>query len=227
MLKKYVINLKRRNDRLKKFNEECPYKDVEVIEAFDGKFVNENKRNRELFDTIVNHKECINLSNREIGCFVSHMVTWKKIIDSDDKYNLIFEDDPIFSKSFKSTLDSIDLNKYIESILFVGGRFTPDFIMDEKYSIPVTDKLVKHNLNIPWETSQQSRCLFAYIITKQLAEILYYSFDSIFKGTAVDDYIFDCLIEFELDIMNTIPLLCHSYAMSEDSDIRTINGLLY
>ena len=34
---KYVINLKRRPDRLERFMKTCPYKDVQIIEAFDGK----------------------------------------------------------------------------------------------------------------------------------------------------------------------------------------------
>ena len=32
---KYVVNLKRRPDRLKHFKLVCPYKDVNIIEAFD------------------------------------------------------------------------------------------------------------------------------------------------------------------------------------------------
>jgi GR25 family glycosyltransferase involved in LPS biosynthesis len=226
-MKIYVINLKRRPDRLDTFKTNCPYKDVNIIEAFDGKHIESNIENKKLFYRIRNHTYSKNLSDREIGCFVSHMSLWKTIIDKKDKYNLIFEDDPIFSDNFKDKLDSINLDKYIENIMYVGGRFTPNFIMDKKYYINITDDIIKHNTNIEWNYEQQCRGAFAYIITNQFAEMLYYSFDIIFNGIALDHYIIDCLNHYKLEIINTNPLLCHSPACSEDSDIRQTNWVKY
>jgi hypothetical protein len=36
-MKKFVINLKRRPDRLETFLQRCPYHDVEIVYGFDGK----------------------------------------------------------------------------------------------------------------------------------------------------------------------------------------------
>ena len=36
-MKKFVINLKRRPDRLTNFLNNCPYGDVEIVYGFDGK----------------------------------------------------------------------------------------------------------------------------------------------------------------------------------------------
>ena len=222
-MKKYVINLKRRSDRLDKFKINCPYNDVEVIEAFDGQNIDNNK-NKTLYDKIKNKKIEYDITNQELGCFISHIMVWKKIIDNNSKYNLIFEDDAIFSDNFKTELDKVELDKYINNLLYVGGRNTPDFIMDKKYSIDVTDKLVKHNLKPEFNWDQQFRGAFGYLITKQFAEILYYSFDFIYDGQAVDHYIFNCLKHYKIDIINTKPLLCYGIINADDSDIRYSNG---
>ena len=220
----YVINLKRRSDRLRKFKKDCEYKNVVVIEAFDGNNISKNIYNKNIYNKIKNHKFSKDITNSEIGCFVSHMSTWKKIINSNTKYNLIFEDDVIFSENFKKKLEKIDLYKYIDNILYVGGRHKPDFKMDKKYSINVTDKLVKHNLKPKFNWEQQFRGLFGYLITKRFAEILYYSFDFLYDGQAVDHYVFNCLKYYKIDIINTKPLLCYGIINVEDSDIRYKNG---
>ena len=220
----YVINLKRRSDRLKKFKKDCEYKNVIVIEAFDGMNISKNIYNKNIYYKIKNHRYSKDITNPEIGCFVSHMSTWKKIINSDTKYNLIFEDDVILSDNFKKRLEKIDLYKYIDNILYVGGRCVPEFIMNKKYGIDINDKLVKHNLNIKFNWEQQFRGLFGYIITKRFAEILYYSFDFLYDGQAVDHYMFICLKYYKMDIINTKPLLCYGIINAEDSDIRFTNG---
>jgi glycosyl transferase family 25 len=223
-MKKYVINLKRRTDRLEQFKINYPYKELEIIEAFDGKYLDKNEKNKDLYYKIINHKNSYDITNSELGCMVSHMSVWKKIIDSNTKYNLIFEDDAIFSDNFKTELDKIELDKYIDNILYVGGRHKPDFIMDKEFSIDVTDKLVKHNLDIEFNWNQQFRGAFGYLITKQFANILYYSFDFIYDGQALDHYIFNCLKHYKLDIINTKPLLCYGIINADDSDIRYVNG---
>lgn len=222
-MKKYVINLKRREDRLEQFKINCPYNDVEVIEAFDGQNIDINK-DKSLYNKIKNQKKEYDITNNELGCFASHMAVWKKIIHSNSKYNLIFEDDAIFSDNFKTELDKIELDKYINNLLYVGGRHKPDFIMDTKYSIDVADKLVKHNLKPDFNWDQEFRGAFGYLITKQFAEILYYSFNLLYDGQAVDHYIFNCLKHYKIDILNTKPLLCYSHLNAKDSDIRYENG---
>jgi GR25 family glycosyltransferase involved in LPS biosynthesis len=222
-MKKYVINLKRRCDRLETFKKLCPYNDVEVIDAFDGQNI-DNNNNKDLYYKIKNHKKSYDITNSELGCFTSHMHVWKKIIDSDTTHNLIFEDDAIFSDNFKTEIDKIELDKYISNILYVGGRHTPDFIMNNEFSIDVTDTLVKHNLTPEFNWDQQFRGAFGYLITKQFAEILYYSFDFLHDGQAVDHYILNCLKHYKIDIMNTKPLLCYSHLNANDSDIRYSNG---
>ena len=70
---KFVINLKRRPDRLKQFFERCPFNDIEVIEAFDAKFPN----NEDPLELNIFNEKLKNLGafNRigERGVFISHV----------------------------------------------------------------------------------------------------------------------------------------------------------
>lgn len=215
-MKKYAVNLKRRPDRLEYFNNACPYKDVSVIEAFDGKYLDTNKFGLKLYKNIKSRS--INLSNPEIGCFVSHMRIWKEIVANNQNYTMIFEDDAIFSNQFIKIIDKIDIS-YIDTILYIGGRFTPNYVMTN--SIPITDVLIKHDISKRWDPMDCDRCTHAYIISYKCAKLLVDSFDKTFNGTdPVDYYIIRCVLENKMNIYNSRPLLCHSPAVSPDSDIR-------
>lgn len=215
-MKKYVINLKRRPDRLEYFKKVCPYDNVEILPAFDGKHINNNSEGMDWFNHIKTRSKT--LSDPEIGCFVSHIKIWKKIVENNHDYTMIFEDDAIFSNQFTEIIDKIDLS-YIDNILYIGGRFTPNYIM--RNSIPITDVLVKHDLSKRWNPMDCDRGTFAYIISYNCAKILLESFDKIFNGTdPVDYYIMRCVLGNRIDIYNSKPLLCHSPAASPDSDIR-------
>ena len=213
---KYVINLKRRPDRLERFMKTCPYKDVQIIEAFDGKNINNNSNGKDWFNHIKTRSKT--LSDPEIGCFVSHIKVWEKIVKSNDTYTMIFEDDPIFSKEYKNIEKRIDLN-IVDSILYFGGRFTPNYIM--RNSIPVTDVLIKHDLSKRWNPMDCDRTLHGYILTKNCARILLESFDKMFNGTdPADYYVIRCVLQNNMDIYSSRPLICHSEAVAADSDIR-------
>jgi len=213
---KYVINLKRRPDRLKYFKNVCPYKDFNIIEAFDGKNINYNSKEIEWFNRISSKSKT--LSVPEIACFVSHIKIWEKIVKGKDTYTMIFEDDPIFSKEYKNVERLIDLN-IVDSILYFGGRFTPNYIM--RNSIPITDVLIKHDMSKRWDPMDCDRTLHGYILTKNCAKILLESFDNIFNGTdPADYYVIRCVLENKMDIYSSKPLLCHSEAVAADSDIR-------
>jgi glycosyl transferase, family 25 len=215
-MKKYVINLKRRPDRLEYFKQVCPYDNIEIFPAFDGKHIDANIRGLDFYRIF--KARSAQLCNGAIGCFISHMLIWKKIVADNHNYTMIFEDDAIFSDQFTEIIDKIDLS-YIDSILYIGGRFTPNYIM--RNSIPITDVLIKHDLSKRWDPMDCDRGTFAYILTKNCAKILLESFDKMFNGTdPVDYYIIRCVLGNKMNIYNSKPLLCHSPAASPDSDIR-------
>ena len=105
--KTYLVNLKRRPDRLEKFLEKYPLPDkqnIVMIEASDGKTPTENKYETNTYKDI---QEKSRLAPGEIGCFLSHLHIWKKIINDNLPYALIFEDDTYFCDDFKEKWERI------------------------------------------------------------------------------------------------------------------------
>jgi GR25 family glycosyltransferase involved in LPS biosynthesis len=68
-IKKFVINLKRRPDRLETFKKNCPFTDVEVVYGFDGKYEKGKEQD-------ITYK--LKLKPGEIGVFISHLRIFKK-----------------------------------------------------------------------------------------------------------------------------------------------------
>jgi glycosyl transferase family 25 len=208
-IKKFVINLKRRPDRLEAFQKQCPFTDVEVVYGFDGKYA-KSEQSRSEKDMVY---KFIKLKSGEIGVFISHLRIFKKILELDIKYALIFEDDAIFSNNFiieqQVPADT--------SILYIGGRFQPDYKM--KCYSKISDTIVKHNIN-PWIGDDMDRTLHAYIISKEMAQLCINEFyKSFIINQAIDSWILAICRKYSLPIYNTYPLLCHSPLIG-DSDIR-------
>ena len=69
------------------------------------------------------------LNNGQIGCFISHLLLWKKMIDENIEYMFILEDDALFSCEFNRIYNYIQKNidKYNDGILYLGGRFDNNF----------------------------------------------------------------------------------------------------
>ena len=109
-MKGYVVNLKKRPDRLVRFQEEVakhlPSIDIEVVEAVDGSLLDvqdpELKRR-------VNTWNYANLNGRllsgVIGCCLSHLDILQKIIDGEEEHVIIFEDDCCFMKGQEVNAD--------------------------------------------------------------------------------------------------------------------------
>lgn len=95
-MKTYIINLTKDKDRRKNMETIlAPYKklSVEYIEAVDGRSLSENELSR-LFNQDKFSKTHINSATTlEIGCVSSHHKCYKKLLESNEKYALILEDD--------------------------------------------------------------------------------------------------------------------------------------
>lgn len=112
-----VINLKRREDRLKLVTEqlqnEClPF---DVFEAVDGSQLTLTDEMKHMFkDNDFNYRRGI------IGCALSHYYLWKELVKSNNKYYLIMEDDVKFCNDFRNKLSSIEKYLHTKAILFLG-----------------------------------------------------------------------------------------------------------
>jgi len=118
----YLINIPKNTDRLNKFNmyyknSDIRFKKYNLFPAVIGKNLNiidyvtpnaytqvlETERTRK-------RKHHYDLTRGGIGCYLSHLSIYKKIIESNIEYGIIFEDDCVISEDFYSRLQ-VGLNK--------------------------------------------------------------------------------------------------------------------
>lgn len=223
-IKKYVINLDRRPDKYEYFKQNCPYNDVERISAFDG---NNPSSNKNLKEFNILRENITKLKPGEYGCFISHLLLWERIVKENHEYALIFEDDPIFCENFKEKCDKLSENIHlIDTILYIGGRFIPNFIPDNR--IEITDNIYKSDYSKGVNQEQDCRGTFCYLITKRCCEF----FLSIRPGREgdllnkqktpfpLDHYMLTVLLRNKFNIFHSKPLLCYSLPNDPTSDVR-------
>lgn len=103
----YIINLKRRNDRLNFiYNNYNLNKQFKIIEAIDGNEINliELKKTKiideetiqQINNERISHYQLTNTGS--IGCYLSHYKIWYEFSLNNDNIILIFEDDTTFNK---------------------------------------------------------------------------------------------------------------------------------
>lgn len=217
---KFVINLKRRPDRLEKFQKLIGLQDIITVYGFDGKNpCSESDFEKNIFNALPN-----NLMVGEKGVFISHLRIYEKIIQENIQYAIIFEDDAIFCEDFDKKLERIIQNMPNNTdILFFGGRFDAEFKMDEGTYLPISENIVAHK-NIRWEQRNQSshdRTFHGYIISNNLAKkFLQYFNNRIDIYLPIDQWVIKYCMNNGIQILNTYPLLCYSGLIS-DSDIRS------
>jgi len=108
----YLINLKRRPDRLKRM--QACFEELgigyKLIEAVDGKML--TAKYLETLDI----KQCANfrdpysgrdMTYGEIGCFMSHYKIWEDVVQKNHQKVIVFEDDIRFELYFKISLSNL------------------------------------------------------------------------------------------------------------------------
>lgn len=165
-IKKIVLNLKRRTDRLEKFKEEMNYIgwNFEVFEAID--------------------------KNSYEGCALSHKKIAEDFLVSDEEYLLVMEDDLFFLPHSKKVLSECEqeLNKLDWDFFHFG----PSIHRPLRH---YNEILVDLN-NLPPKDENRHRGIFgttAFVLTKKSAEIIanwdtnkYY--ENSHRQVAIDDY---------------------------------------
>jgi len=214
-MKRFVINLKRRPDRLEQFYKRCPYprESIEVVYAFDGKKPEgESKKERKLIPKFPKDRQ-----PGAIGCSISHLRIWKKMVNENIPQALIFEDDCYFDPGFSSFMESLEIPPDFK-ILYLGGRFEKNFIVPPNGIIPVNDRIYQHN-DLNWNNRLHERTTHCYIITVELAKFLINLFEIVDHPQPVDQFIIHSLKALKIPVHSTYPLMCWSPIVG-DSDIR-------
>jgi glycosyl transferase family 25 len=224
-----VINLERRKDRLEYINNN--YKsnlyDLELFSAFDTKYLETNpKEYIDLKDKFINNID-INRSNNqnypyyyfnsftpgELGCFMSHLIIWKKIIDENIDQLIVYEDDCIFNLQFNIRLNTILSNEIPNdfNIIFLGGKMVNNYT--HNYNIMLSENIYIKKDPEPYGT-------FSYIISKKGAELLYnYAFNE-FRGNLGVDYFIDEFLKKNNHKIHVIsPFICYSMSNNDQDNI--------
>jgi len=224
-LNNFLINLKRRPDRLDKFNKISPIKDYKLIYGFDG----QNIKNEYDNDKV---NKFTNLRPGEIGCFISHLRIYETIVKDNIDYALIMEDDAKFCDNFNEKLQNLIKNIKDYDILYIGGRFTPNFSMNPDNYTKITDNIVQHKYNDNYIFNKNptnndltfridtDRTTHSYIISKNICKLLLDVFNKSNNiDIPIDFWIIETLHYNNIKIYSCNPLLCYSDLVG-DSDIR-------
>ena len=128
-LRAFVINLKNATVR-RRYMEELlspySYLDIEFVDAVDGRLLSPAEREN-LFDD----SKCLSLIGRllnggEVGCTLSHRKCYQKLLDSNESFAVIFEDDISLMRDFNQLFD-YDFNRVLEVdnpvVLIISGDY--------------------------------------------------------------------------------------------------------
>ena len=117
-MKKFVINLPERTDRLDLFNTTNPFNGAEPFKyVFDGRQIDHDELIKLGFDTDKSWKDPIlqtHLTKGEVGCFLSHWYVWQYAIESNETI-IVFEDDAIISDRYNEE----EINELLEVYNFI------------------------------------------------------------------------------------------------------------
>ena len=122
-MRKFIINLPDRTDRLELFHRTNPNIDAEPFGyVFDGRQITHKDLIEKGFDTDKSWKDPIlqtHLTKGEVGCFLSHWYVWQYAIESNEPV-LVFEDDAIISDRY----DENEIQKLLKTynFLYLGYR---------------------------------------------------------------------------------------------------------
>ena len=112
----YIINLKKDVKRKQHIISELTKQQItnfEFIEGVDGSLMSEKEIVNETYsDENGFNKWNVKMSNGEIGCSLSHIKVYKKLIESNYNIALIVEDDAVFLKPFSKILSNFVISSF-------------------------------------------------------------------------------------------------------------------
>uniref|UniRef100_A0A0N5BWU0 Glycosyltransferase 25 family member n=1 Tax=Strongyloides papillosus TaxID=174720 RepID=A0A0N5BWU0_STREA len=126
----YLINLKRRNERMEKMNEILKTIGFmyERWEAVDGKNLNDEEISKKIkfLPNYIDPYHKRPMKKGEIGCFLSHYAIWEDVVKNNLNKVIVFEDDIRFSKNatgiLRRLVSDLDTTKQKWDFIYFGRR---------------------------------------------------------------------------------------------------------
>ncbi|XP_076860430.1 procollagen galactosyltransferase 2 [Brachyhypopomus gauderio] len=146
----FLINLKRRVDRRKRMLNTLEVLGLQatLVDAVDGKALNSSQLRALGVDMMPDYKDPYSgrvLTRGEIGCFLSHHSTWKRMVDRDLQRVLILEDDvrfePRFKKRLQIIMEDVDKVQLDWDLIYVGRKRMQ--VAQAEVSVEGVDNLVE------------------------------------------------------------------------------------
>ena len=213
----FVINLDRRQDRLRDFYDKLPAsvsRLVERIPAVDGRALAPTPELKTLF-----RGNNFQYRRGAIGCALSHYALWQRIAGDDDPdcNTLVLEDDAFFCEK-ALTFWNEEASRVIPrgfDLIYTGGVSLADatlesFERDGRFPTPEQEPYFEEKVNPCFGTPNVWFGTFSYVISQCGARALCRLIASRGIHRAIDGFMLDNWQE--LRVYATVPLVCWSIA---------------
>lgn len=137
MIKSYLINLDRSEERLKRFEGIAVSLRLTVVRipAVDG-----SRFTPAELKTYENSASRFGpLGPGEIGCFLSHRIAWETILQNDDEWAAVFEDDVYLSRDATTLLDDVSWIPQGTDIIKLETTRIPVSLGDQEGEVTFTE----------------------------------------------------------------------------------------
>jgi len=195
----FVVSLKNALERRKHINKQFMTQQIE-FQYFDA--IEPHQIEEALKNTGIELKNC-SLTKGEIGCLLSHISLWKKIIDNNLPYMAIFEDDIYLGENVKAFLtDASWIDKHSDLIKL--EEFTPRVVLGEKVKEFETEPY-----RALFDLKSKNLGTAGYILSLHGAKQLISYIQSLDKLIALDHLMFEnCIQNKVLSVRQMKPALC-------------------
>lgn len=162
-----VVNLDRRPDRWEEFRSQVPPElSYERFPAVDGSVIDMTDKLKHLF-----RNNDFGFRQGVVGCALSHLELWKRLVNSGQEMCLILEDDVEFAPSFALKLEEIlKTAPPFWDLLFLGHHLQKQFITDHRdpEKLPTWENMLDYS--VPQRKSWVGT--FAYLVSREGAQKL-------------------------------------------------------
>lgn len=226
----YCINLKHRTDRWNKFSSQPAIKEIKskyMFERFDavpGSTIDIQNDTRISLRTKRNISESTRRSHEDlnsaggVGCYLSHVEIWKKIIINTDPFGIIFEDDTHLPNNFiellNGCMNEFNLLPEMPDIWIFSNGWDFHYKTNGKDDPSTLAK----NIRGPWIYNTCPGGLNGYFLTRKGAQkLLHHAFPI---EMHVDLYICACVDLKRVVCVSHKKLLLNLLVESNKSDIQ-------